>query len=111
MFLNPNLQLTSIFILMPLIGFVMTASVCIMDERLQTYMGVFSAAFMTYFIILWIYSIVTGSALSPLLEISLYGRPIELMLYILGGTGMIMGTLAVRYNIYQKLKQAININF
>lgn len=102
-----NAQITSIFVLMPLIGFVLTASVCILEERLQTYMEVFSSAFLTYFVVLWFYSLATGAAISPLLEISLSGRPIELILYISAGTGMILGTLAVRLNAYQKLVKLV----
>lgn len=102
-----NTQIASVYILMPFIGFLMTYTVCVLEERLQNYMQIFSASFLTYFVVLWIYSVVTGAALSPLLEISLSGRPIELVLYLSAGTGMVIGTLAAKLDPYRKTSDLI----
>jgi hypothetical protein len=92
---------------MPALGFVLMASVIFLEPRLQIYMEIFSGSYLSYFIILWIYSITTEAATSPVLGVSIGGRQLELMLYTSSGIGLVLGTLATRYQIIQRLKAKI----
>lgn len=103
--LGQNLKF--IFLLITILGFVITAAVCLLEERLQSYMEIFSGTYLGYFILLWIYSFLTDATASPLFELALGGRHIELILYTSSGIGLVLGTLAVKYEAYQQLKTKI----
>lgn len=103
--LDQNIEF--LFLLIPILGFVLTASVCLLEKRLQTYMEIFSGTYLGYFIILWIYSFFVEVSASPLFRINLGGRQLDLILYTSSGIGMALGTLAVKYKVYHKLKTRI----